>query len=473
MNKYKKLISDTALFMVSNFASKALVFVLLPLYTNILSTEEYGIADLMTATINLIYPILTLSISEAVLRFVMEKHNDKKEVLSSSLLLILAGTLLLSLSKPIVALFSPELDTYWLYFCLMYLSVTLQACFSNYTKGVNKTKIFAMQGFIHTIALVALNILFLVVIKIDLQGYLLSIIIANFCSVIYMILCGRFIGDMFAKRINYSLFKDMLRYSMPMIPTIIAWWIIQTSSKYMIIAMKGIEVSGVYSVAYKIPSILSVITSIFAQAWQISAISNYGEKDNSSFINTVYKYFNLVSVLACAALVLLAKITGKILYANEFFQAWTYVPPLLLAFVFNGLSGFLAAIFTSSKKTHILMLSTGLGAIISIVLNCIFIPMWGAMGAAITTMLGFAATWAMRLYCSKKLVSIDISLKKDCLVYALLIGEIIVMSCDMTLKYPISIAIIAAICLIERKELAYIINMCLSLVKQITKKNGV
>ncbi len=453
MNKYKKLMSDAGLFMVSNFASKALVFLLLPLYTNVLSTAEYGVADLITATINLLYPIITLSITEAVLRFALDKNAGNKEVLSASLLLIWLGTVLLCLSKPLVLFFVPDLQGYWLYFCLSYFAITMQICFSNYAKGVDKTKIFAVQGVVYTVTLLCLNLLFLLVFKIGLRGYLLSVILANFAAVFYMILHGGFWRDMFSARVNGKLFGEMLRYSMPMIPTIIAWWAIQTFSKYMLIDMKGIEVSGIYSVAYKIPSILSIITSIFTQAWQISAISNYGEQDNGTFVNTVYKYFNLVSVLSCAALVFFAKITGKILYANEFFIAWTYVPLLLMAFVFNGLSGFLAANFTSSKKTHILLLSTGAGAIVSIGLNVFFIDWWGAMGAAVTTLIGFLVTWGIRLACSQKVVSMNVNLKKDCLVYLLLLVEVIVMTLDMGLKYLISALVIALIVLIERKSL--------------------
>ena len=77
MNKYKKLLTDTGLFVVSNFASKLLIFLLLPLYTNVLSTEEYAVADLITTTINLTFPVLTLSITEATLRFAFDKNVKK------------------------------------------------------------------------------------------------------------------------------------------------------------------------------------------------------------------------------------------------------------------------------------------------------------------------------------------------------------------------------------------------------------
>lgn len=452
-HKYKKLLSDSFLFMISNFASKVLVFLLLPLYTNILSPYEYGIADLMTTTINLLYPILTLSISEAALRFAFDQDIAKKDVLSTSLLLITVGTVLLCFSKGIVRLISAELNEYWFYFCLMYFSMVLQTCFSYYTRGVNKTKLFALQGFIYTIALVVSNIIFLVVINIGLVGYLISIIIAHLASTLFMIIVGKYYKDMFSTHLNVSLLKEMLTYSVPMIPTIIAWWVMQTSDKYMIIWLEGIDISGIYSVAYKIPSVLAIITSLFTQAWQVSAISNYKEVDNAKFISTVYKYYNLVSVIACAALILLSKVLGKLLYSNEFFTAWRYVPILLIAYIFSGLTGFLAAIFTSSKKTSMLLWSSGVGAIFNIVMNLGFIHWFGAMGAAITTLLGFVITWIMRLYWSGKIVPINVDLKKDCMMYLCLIAESVVMCLDLSFKYLVAAALLLLICLIAKREI--------------------
>ena len=453
-NKYRKLLSDTALFMVSNFASKALVFLLLPLYTNILTTYEYGVADLMTATINLLYPLLTLSIAEAMLRFAFESTVDKRDILSTSFWILLIGTGILCVSKKLVALISPELGQYWFYFCLMYLSVVLQHCFSYYTRGVNKTRLFAVQGLVHTVVMIALNICFLVIIKIGLLGYLLSITLSNFVSVLFMIVAGKYYREMFSFKINRLLTREMIRYSVPMIPTVIAWWIMQTSDKYMIIWMKGLELSGIYSVAYKIPSILAIVTSLFAQAWQISAISNYEKEDNKAFVSNVYKYYHLVGVLACAVLVALSKIAGKLLYGKEFFVAWRYVPFLLMAYLFSGLTGFLAALYTSSKKTHMLSISTCIGAAVNIVLNVVFIRWLGAMGAAVTTMIGFFITWAIRLAFSGKIIKLEIRLKRDLFLYLLLIGEILIVCFDLRFKYVLSAGLIALMCVCQRQELA-------------------
>ena len=460
MNKYKKLMTDTVLFTISNFASKALVFLMLPLYTNILSTEEYAIADLITTTINLILPILTLSISEAVLRFAFEKDISKDEIISTASLFLVLSTLLLVIVKPIIARFSlaSTLDEYWWYFVVCYFSIGLQGNFSCFARGCNKTKVFAISGIVHTITIIASNILCLVVFKLGLTGYLFSMVLSYIVTACYIIVKGPFIHHVLHFRLNKIVIKQMLKYSIPMISTIIAWWFMQTSDKYMVIWKLGLSESGIYSVSYKIPSILTIVSSLFTQAWQISAISNYGEKDNASFVGTVYKYFHMVSILACAFLIFSSKLLGGILYAKDYFIAWKCVPILLIAYVFSGLSGFLASIFTASKKTNYLFMSTSVGAILNILLNLVFIDWLGILGAAFTTLIGFFVTWIIRLKISRKILKIDVPLVKHISLYLILLIDAIYMYNEFPYMYMVSGSLFAIITVINLEEIKFILK---------------
>lgn len=460
MNKYKKLMSDTVLFTVSNFASKALVFLLLPLYTNVLSTEEYAIADLITTTINLILPIFTLSITEAVLRFAFDKNVKKNEVLSTALLFIIGSTIFLIAFKPIIShiSFLKSLNSYWWFFVISYFSIAFQNVFSFFSRGCDKTKVFAISGIIHTVVLLTGNILFMVVFKWGLNGYLLSMILSYIVTSFYIVIRGPFISELINVHLNKALIKDMLKYSIPMIPTIIAWWFMQTSDKYMVIWKLGLGESGVYSVAYKIPSILTIVSSLFTQAWQISAISNYGEKDNSNFVGTVYKYYHMISILSCAALITGSKILGRVLYQKEYFVAWKCVPILLIAYVFSGLSGFLASIFTASKKTNYLFVSTSVGALLNIGLNLVFIDWLGLQGAAYTTLIGFFVTWAVRLKVSKKILIIDVPIIKHSFMYLFLLLDAIYMYNELPFMHIVSIVLLGILVLMNYQEIHFVIK---------------
>ncbi len=453
MNKYKKLLTDTGLFMVSSFASKILVFLMLPLYTNILSTDEYAIADLITATVSLVFPVMTFAISEAALRYAFEKNIDRNCVLWFSLLLVFASSVILAAVKPIVAYLSGTMYDYWWYFVLCYITTALHTVFTYFARGCNKTKVFAVSGIIHTVVLLASNILCLVVFKLGLSGYLLSIIVSYLLAVVYIVLRAPFIKEIFNFSFEPNVAKQMLKYSIPMIPSIVAWWFINISGKYMIIYFLNLSQSGIYSVAYKIPTILTVISSLFTQAWQISAFSNYGEEDNEKFVGSIYNYYHCFSVMLCAGLIICAKPLGYILFANEYFVAWKCVPILLIAFVFSGLSGFLASIFTASKQTKHLFTSTVVGAILNIALNLFFIKWFGIIGAAYTTLIGFFATWLIRLLVSNRIMKLKLPIFRHFMMYALLVLCAFYVYNEFALWFVVSIVILGLLLFLNIKEI--------------------
>lgn len=256
-----------------------------------------------------------------------------------------------------------------------------------------------------------------------------------------------------------------------MIPTIIAWWFMQTSDKYMIIWKLGLSQSGIYSVSYKIPSILTIISSLFTQAWQISAISNYGKDDNQKFVGNVYLFFNMISVMACSALIVGSKILGGILFAKDYFVAWKCVPILLIAYVFSGLSGFLASNFTAAKKTNFLFVSTSVGALLNVGLNLILIQKIGIIGAAYTTFIGFFVTWLIRLYVSQKLVKIAIPLLKHMASYVLLLLEAIYVYKELPCFYFVSTAIFIILMIVYISEIKVVVDAALILVRKVLKKD--
>ena len=279
-SKLKVLFSDTIAFTISNFASKLLIFFLLPLYTAFLTTEEYGIADLITNTINMVYPILTLGIMESTLRFTFDSKEDSKDVLFISLVIIGIGELIAILATPLIKIFNIDIFKYWGWFLAILGGLNLQQVLSQYTKGIGKTKVFAVSGILQTLVVAIINILGLTVFHKGLTAYLLAMVIGYVVTCSYLLVAAQI--KIRITSINVQLFRDMLKFSIPTIPNGIAWWINTSADKYIIIAYLGVAASGVYSVAYKIPSILTLFTNIFVSAWTISAIKNVNEDDNSA-----------------------------------------------------------------------------------------------------------------------------------------------------------------------------------------------
>ena len=464
-NRGKKLISDVLMFAISNFGSKILVLLLVPIYTNIMTTKEYGIADLFTVTINILFPLLTLSITEATLRFLLDKNSNKGQILGVSFLFVGISFVLLVCVSPFVAYQYGAIWPYWGLFLLLYLVTSLSTCFSNYTRGVDKTRVFAVKGIIYTIAVLVLNILFLVVFKWGLYGYLLSAIFSEIITIIYMVVRADIYKSFRNLSLDKRLIKEMLNYSLPMIPTSLAWWVMQMSDKYIIIAFSGLAVSGIYSVSYKIPSILSVISTIFNQAWQISSVKSMEDKDYSEFFRKVYIIYFASCVMLCGGLIALSKGLGSILFAKDYFVAWKYVPFLLVAYFFSGLSGVMASVYTTKKKTSILLYSTVMGASLNLVLNIAFIPKYGAIAAAITTMIGFVVTFIIREICMRKYFNMPMNSFREVISIFLLVIESIVVTLEGQHAYYTSIAIIIINLMLYKTTIISLIKMSCSFFK--------
>lgn len=450
--KYKKLLTDTGLFAISNFGSKILTFLLVPLYTSVLTTEEYGSADILTTTVNLLYPVLTLSIYDATLRFGLDRRYDHRKVFCTSILLTIIAAIGLLFVTPLVWRKDNLFGSYWWLFVGIFVSAAFQMCFSNYVKSRNMTAIFAIQGILYTLVFLIFNIVFLLYIKLGIVGYLLSIIIAGFSSCIYMLIASKCYSDLFPFKIEKEISMEMLRYSVPMIPSSVAWWINASADKYMILGMIGVSANGLYGIAHKIPTIFSTVSNLFSQAWRISAISNYDEKNKQEYYSQIYRKYSLMCIYACMILITMSQLLAKILFRSEYYEAWKFVPSLILAALFEAYAGFLASLYAAAKRTKILSISTCLGAVVNIVLNYACIKMLGAIGAPIATMLSFVVVWLIRLSILNKFMPVVIDAKQSVITIPIVIISCLYFSFQGPLYYCFQIVAIITIFLVNRKE---------------------
>lgn len=472
-SKKKQLAVDTVLFGLSTFGSKILVFLLTPLYTAVLMTEEYGVADLLNTTVHLIYPVLTLAITDATLRYSLDKNYSAKAVLGNSVLVTTCSVIMLMSLYPIVSSIKSEIavqiSNLWPYFLAMYIAYNFNLCFSNFIKGIGKTKLFAIQGIVHTITVIVCNIYFLLIAKTGVQGYLLSNIIGFAVPTILVFFAGELSKYIIPFKLDKNLLKEMLKYSIPMIPTLLAWSINMYINKYMLIGLlpagDGLSASGIFSVANKIPSLLTAVLSIFLQAWQLSAITNMNDSDESSFYTKVYGALDIVSLMGCLLIIPISKTASTILFDPDYYSAWQYIPFLTLSAYFSCLSGFLASAFRAYKKTGQLFVSVALGAVFNVILNIVLIKIIGPLGAAIATAVSFMITWIVRMVTIQRLVAVKINLLKTIITYFLMIFSCCLISFDFPHANMYYIVFSIIILVLNLKDIMCIISSILGFAK--------
>ncbi|MCS4487686.1 oligosaccharide flippase family protein [Streptococcus sciuri] len=464
---YLYLFKNIGLLTLSNFGSKILVFLLIPLYTSVLTTADYGIYDLFYTSISLLLPILTLNISEGVLRFALDKENDESIIYSIGFKVtgIGFGILVVACVLNLIFNLSPLLNEYGFYFVLLYLTTAVYQLLTSFIRGIDKVTILSISSVLNTIAILIFNILFLLVIKEGLIGYFWANILGTLLPIVYLVYKIHRYNITLTKRQDKGLEREIIAYSRPLILNSLGWWLNNAADRYIVIAFCGVAASGVYSVGYKIPSILNIFANIFNQAWVLSSVKSFDKKEDITFFEKVYSNYNMMLVILCSLLIASSKLLAVFLYANAFYKAWIYVPFLLIANVFGAISGFAGGIFSAAKDSKIYSISTLIGAGANIIFNVILVYSIGVIGAAISTMLSYFVVWLIRLYTMKKYISLNLTLLRDCLAYLLLVVQsvaLIVISKDTVMYLSQCVAIVLLI-LLFRREVAGIKSSLLTL----------
>lgn len=415
----KYLLKNTIIFAIGNFGTKLIAFFLVPLYTNILTTSEYGTVDLIYTIGVVLVPVLTLNIGEAVLRFALDKNANQEKIMSTGLSLLLFSIALSGVLIPILSFLGVVRD-YVIYIFLYTMTSACSQVYLCYLKGKELLLYYSIGNIVQTLCVAIFNILFLVVYQKGIKGYLLAYILANVVTALYAFVTGNVLRVVKNFQLDMALSKKMIQYSIVLIPNSFMWWIMNSADRIMVTAMVGVAANGVYAVAYKIPTLLSTITGIFNQAWSFSAIKENESEDKEEYSNKVFEQLVSIVILVAIGLLMIVKCFLKCYVGHEYYEAWHYIPYLMVGFVFMTLGTFLSASYTVHKDSWGFLLSGMTGAVVNIVLNFLLIPGLGVVGAALATCVSYISVFTYRVIDTRKYLRLHVFRRKYVLGYILL-----------------------------------------------------
>lgn len=466
MNKYKTLISNTALISFGTFGSKLLVFLMVRFYTGYLTTAEYGTSDLITQTANLLLPIVSLGITNGVFRFAMDSKCDKRSVFSSGFFSITLGAFLFLIIAPLLSLVDQFNGYIWL--IMIY---TLASCYhslcSQYIRAVGKTAFFAIQGIINTSLVIVLNILFLAVFDMGIIGYVLSVVLADGLSAL-LIFFKEKLWRQITLKIDKDILKKMLIYSIPMIPTTIFWWVTSVSDRYMVSGFIGAEANGIYAVSYKVPTFLTLLSTVFMQAWQFSAVSESenDKKEHIDFFSKVWSSFQSVMFLAGWAIVAFSVPVIKILTTPDYYSAWKFIPLLAASMIFNSFANFMGSVYVVEKRSKNSFLTAMLGAVLNIILNFLLIPTaLGVQGAAIATFISYFAIFIIRAINVQKYIPFKLYMPQVLLNTAVILLQSAFMIFSLPFNIPVQVVCAVLLIIINYKFIMVFADKFISVFK--------
>ncbi len=412
MKETNRLLKNTGIIAIGNLSTKAISFFLLPLYTAILSTHEYGVIDYIITLSMFCVPCISFLMDEAIFRFLIDCKNkeEKSVMISNSFIMVFIGVVaFLVIIYPILNYIKYE---YTWYLILFVISDIIATMISALLRGIGRTDAFAVYNFISSTIQISLNVIFIAVFYWGIEGMLSAMIIGRVVATFVYIICLKLWQYVDLKKINIPKIKEMLKYAIPLIPNRVSWLIINLSSRIVIMNIMTSGALGIYAISSKFANLMDMIYGFFYQSWKESSARVLQSNDRDDFYNLVYKYLKSFMYSIVLLITSFMPIVFKFLIADTYLEAILYVPILLLATYFSNISGFYGGIFTAYKDTKIMGTSTIVAALINLVLMFIIIKFWGLYAVAISALIANIVVYQYRKIKVKKYVILIENRKK-------------------------------------------------------------
>lgn len=411
MDRKKYLAKNVIVFTIGNLGTKLITFFLVPLYTAVLVTSEYGTIDLITTISTIAVPIFTLNISESVMRFALDKDADHHSITQIGTYIFVIGSVIALLIIPICWIFD-YVSKFAVLSYFYVISCAASQLFLCDLRGKELLTYYSAGSILNTFFVALFNIIFLVVFKTGVIGYFWAYIIANIITAIYAVFIGKGYMSFKITKIDKKLLKEMVRYSVVLIPNSFMWWIMNSSDRLMVTGMISAAANGIYAISYKLPTLVTTLTSIFNQAWSYSAIKEEGAEDEEEYNNKVFKALTGIVMIIGIFVIALSKPFLNIYVSESYYSAWQYIPILTVGSVYVTLGTFMATSYTVHKDSFGYLFSGLFGAILNIILNFILIPIIGVYGAALATGISYISVFVFRLFHTKKYIRYNVNNKE-------------------------------------------------------------
>lgn len=413
MNKYKNLAFNTIIFAIGSFGSKILSFFLTRLYTTHMGADILGSKELLEGSAAFMIPVFSFSMGEAILRFGLDKEYDKRRVFSTSIAVQGAGLGLMMLLSPLFSMI-PFIKgyTFWLmiYVCT---SVFRQTC-ANFIRARGFVKLFAFDGMLATLTLFIFNIIFISKLGLGIKGFMIAMILSDFCSGVFLWTIAD-LGKFFKpSRVDKKTVMIMVRFSLPLIPTAIMWTITGFSDRILIKYVNGPAgktgdvATGLYTAAARVPNLISMVSTIFFQAWNMSAITEHGNDGEDKFYETIFSAYQSIMYVASAFLILLVQpVSRMVLNYNihpEYSTAYIYTPVLVMAVLTMCFNLFLSIIYTASKHTKNSFYTSLVSMLTNIILNVVLIKKFGVQGAVAASFISYLVCYIIRVIDARRYI---------------------------------------------------------------------
>lgn len=461
MGKYKTLAENTLYISIGTLGSKLIGFFMLPLYTRWLNVSDYGTVDAMTVYSTLIMGLLSMCIAESIFVFPKNKEeNIQSQYYSSGFLFciiqILFGFIIFGVFKLVAYLinWNGVFSQYIWYIFFLTISAVIQAYCQSFARSLDKMFHYSMTGMVSTFSIALFS--FMLIPSFGLRGFASAYIIANLNAFLYSFVSTKQYKFLDLRNANMKVLKEMIRYSIPMMPNNVMWWMISGFSRPVIEIYLNTFSLGIYAVANKVSSMLHSLFSIFGMSWFNSALDEYGKPDFEKFYNNCLKLIFTFLIFCSLIFVMVSEWVVKLLTTHDYYDAYKYIPFFLLSVISSAISGVVGCIFACEKKSNYYFYSSMWGGISSVISMLLLTPLYGLTGVALSVLISHFFILFSRIVYSNSFVTI-----KNYMYYVILIiiyiGFTINLFYGRDYKYQIYVVLWIVTFLASKKELTMLI----------------
>lgn len=428
MSRSRSLLSDTVVLAFGTLGGRVVGILLLPLYTYCLTRTEFGTVELITTSVDLVLPLLFLSVSEAVLRFAMLREESAGDVLRTALTFVAGGSVATVACAAVAALWWSPAHVSLVAAIIIVQAVTV--VLGAWGRATGRVRVYALSGVAQALAIGCANVVLLLGMDLGVAGFLTSLLI-GFGAGALVLLVGMPCASAFrAAAFDRSLLRRMLLFSAPLVPNVILWWVTNISGRYFLAATHGVAAVGLFGVAARFPALLFMVTTVFSQAWQLAAnrSADQDDEDRARFYSDVFRFYAAVLILAVAAIIVVLKPLMHLAASPAYYDAWEAVPLLLGGAMFAAFSAFYGAIYTAAKQSKGVFKTTLAAGGAALVLNTALVPRFGVNGAALAIALCFLGLWLIRVADTQRIIRTSVSAP-------LLVPALLLLAGQVSLQY--------------------------------------
>lgn len=425
MDSEKTLIKNTVIYAIGNFGSKILAYVMVLIYSYYIAPEDMGYYDLILTTVEMMRPLVLFQINDGLYRFLIVRDKDGRAALVGTGMKFLFVTTIAA--EALFAVFAWVFQiAYPVWIGLYFASTLFFVLMQDSVRGFGDNKLYATCGVVNSLVMLVFEVLGLMVLRLGVISLVISKVLANVVCCIMLAYRHKEFRQGMQEKQDGELLRNLLRYSAPLVPNTICWWIVNSSDRYIILYFLGASYNGLFSMAYKFPTIITTITSIFYLAWQESAIKEYNTPNRDAFFSNVFqKYYVLLFTLTMCAIPA-THIVIELFVSPEYKSAWLYTGFLYLGSSLSALCSFLGLGYQISKETNRSMFTTIFAAILNIIINVGLISRIGLQAASVSTFAAYAFLFVIRIQHTKRYYSLSIHWGKVWMQLGMCLGLILI-----------------------------------------------